>query len=80
MEGWWAEDGKYNVLPLDDRFSERLLGREEDIRERAKILHFLPWCSKDIPERSAPHTKNRSHSITVEVEIPVEKVQKAQYV
>jgi hypothetical protein len=36
---WWAEAGKYNVLPLDDRFSERLLGREEDIRERAKILY-----------------------------------------
>jgi arylsulfatase len=39
VEGWRAEAGKYNVLPLDDRFSERLLGREEDIRERAKILY-----------------------------------------
>jgi arylsulfatase len=26
---WWAEAGKYNVLPLDDRFQERLLGRGE---------------------------------------------------
>jgi hypothetical protein len=79
----WAEAGKYNVLPLDDsRFSERLLGREEDTsgKEPKSSTLSTPWCSKDIPERSAPHTKNRSHSITAEVEIPVEKVEKAQYV
>jgi hypothetical protein len=62
---WWAEAGKYNVLPLDDRFSERLLGREEDTsgKEPKSSTLSTPWCSKDIPERSAPHTKNRSHSM-----------------
>jgi arylsulfatase len=24
---WWAEAGRYNVLPLDDRLQERALGR-----------------------------------------------------
>jgi hypothetical protein len=66
VEGWRAEAGKYNVLPLDDdRFSEHLLGREEDTpgKEPKSYTLSTPWCSKDIPERSAPHTKNRSHSI-----------------
>lgn len=66
MEGWRAEAGKYNVLPLDDdRFSEHLLGREEDTpgKEPKSYTLSTPWCSKDIPERSAPHTKNRSHTV-----------------
>jgi hypothetical protein len=66
VEGWWAETGKYNVLPLDDsRFSERLLGREEDTSGKEPKSSTLSTMvqSKDIPERSAPHTKNRSHSI-----------------
>jgi arylsulfatase A-like enzyme len=25
VELWWAEAGKYNVLPLDDRLQERLI-------------------------------------------------------
>jgi arylsulfatase A-like enzyme len=66
VEMWWAEAGKYNVLPLDDRTHGRLLARE--INEK-KTYTFYPGTVR-VPQGSAPHTKNRSYSITAEVEIP----------
>jgi arylsulfatase len=69
VEAWWAEAGKYNVLPLDDRISERLLGREVVDEPKSYTLY---QGAVRIPEGSAPHTKNRSHIITAEVEIPNE--------
>jgi arylsulfatase A-like enzyme len=68
LEMWWAEAGKYNVLPLDDRFSARLTGREGLEKERTSYT-FYPGTVR-IPEGSAPHILNRSYSITAEVEIP----------
>ncbi|MCD1294193.1 sulfatase [Methanocella sp. CWC-04] len=67
VELWWAEAGKYNVLPLDDRFHERIQAREE-LEERTKFT-FYPGAVR-IPEGSAPNVKNRSHTITAYVEIP----------
>jgi arylsulfatase len=69
VEMWWAEAGKYNVLPLDDRLQERLAGRAITEKERTSYA-FYPGTVR-IPESIAPHVKNRSHSITAEVEIPV---------
>jgi arylsulfatase len=63
---WWAEAGKYNVLPLDDQTHELLLARE--INEKTSYT-FYPGTVR-VPQDSAPHTKNRSYSILAEVEIP----------
>ncbi|MDP8887428.1 MAG: arylsulfatase [Thermoproteota archaeon] len=68
VELWWAEAGKYNVLPLDDRFSERVVARNEIDKEK-KSYTFYPGTVR-VPENSAPHFKNRSYSINAEVEIP----------
>ena len=38
---WWAEAGRYNVLPLDDRFQERSLAREGLAADRTKFT-LLP--------------------------------------
>lgn len=65
---WWAEAGKYNVLPLDDRFQERLLGRGDLYSARTQLT-FYPGAVR-IPETNAPDTKNRSWTMTAEVEIP----------
>jgi len=65
---WWAEAGKYNVLPLDDRFNERLLGRG-DLFSHAQQVTFYPGAIR-IPETNAPDTKNRSWVMTAHVEIP----------
>ena len=37
---WWAEAGRYNVLPLDDRFQERSLARAV-ARVEADEVHLL---------------------------------------
>jgi arylsulfatase A-like enzyme len=68
VELWWAEAGKYNVLPLDDRFSERVVARAEIDKEK-KSYTFYPGTAR-VPEGSAPHFKNRSYTINAEVEIP----------
>jgi arylsulfatase len=65
---WWAEAGRYNVLPLDDRFQERLRGRAGLQAQRTDFI-FQPGTVR-VPEAEAPDTKNRSWSLTAEIEIP----------
>lgn len=65
---WWAEAGKYGVLPLDDRFMERALAREGLEQERPQQRYF-PGAVR-IQERVAPNTLNRSWTLSADVEIP----------
>lgn len=65
-----AEARKYNVLPLDDRILNRF-----DVSSRPSLAagrtHFTYYPDAvGIPEGSAPDLKNKSFSITAEVEIP----------
>lgn len=65
-----SEARKYNVLPLDDRVFERF-----DVQDRPSLASgrttFIYYSSGvSIPEGSAPNLKNRSFTITAEVEIP----------
>ncbi len=61
-------DKRYNVLPLDDRFNERLLGRG-DLYTTREHLTFHPGTVR-VPEANAPDTKNLSWSMTAHVDIP----------
>jgi arylsulfatase len=65
---WWAEAGRYNVLPLDDRFQERLLGRE-GLRTPKMSFTFGEGAVR-IPETVAPETLNRSWAVDARIEIP----------
>jgi len=65
VELWWAEAGKYNVLPLADQVPDML---PRSGTERTAYTYY-PGTAR-IPEGSAPHTLNRSFAITAEVEIP----------
>jgi arylsulfatase A-like enzyme len=67
---FWVEAAKYNVLPLDDRFIERADPslRPSLIEGRTKFTYF-PGLRR-VPESSSPNVKNKSHTITVDVEIP----------
>jgi arylsulfatase len=69
---FWIEATKYNVLPLDDRFIERAdpAMRPSLIEGRTKFTYF-PGVRR-VPESSSPNVKNKSHTITVDVEIPKE--------
>ena len=59
---WWAEAGKHNVLPLDDRILERFLVRPPNpvtSRER-----FVYYPGVYIPGEAMPNIKNVSYSVT----------------
>lgn len=65
---WWAEAGKYQVLPLDDRFYVRALGRE-GLYEESTTSTWWEGAVR-IQPFSAPQTLNRSWTLTATVEIP----------
>ncbi len=65
------EASKYNVFPLDDRKAERA---NADIAGRPAVVYgntqlFFPGMRR-IQENSVINTKNKSHSVTAELEIP----------
>ena len=65
-----ADAARYNVLPLDDRFAERL-----DVTLRPSFFYgrkhivFYPGMVR-LPEGSAPKTSSVSHTITVDAVVP----------
>ncbi len=68
---WLIEATKYNVLPMDDRTSERLepsmAGRPTLIRGNSQL--FFPGMGR-LSENSVVSIKNRSFSITAEIDVP----------
>jgi arylsulfatase len=65
------EASKYNVFPLDDRKAERA---NADLAGRPSVVHgntqlFFPGMRR-LQENSVINTKNKSHSVTAELEIP----------
>jgi arylsulfatase len=65
------EASKYNVFPLDDRKAERA---NPDIAGRPAVVHgktqlFFPGMRR-IQENAVINTKNKSHSVTAEIEVP----------
>jgi arylsulfatase len=68
---WLIEAVKYNVLPLDDRTAERLdpgmAGRPTLIRGDSQL--FFPGMGR-LSENSVVSIKNRSFSVTAEVDVP----------
>jgi arylsulfatase A-like enzyme len=65
------EAAKYNVFPLDDRKGERanpdLAGRPAVVRGNTQLL--FPGMRR-IQENTVIATKNKSHSVTAEIEVP----------
>jgi arylsulfatase A-like enzyme len=68
---WLIEATKYNVLPLDDRGAERLdptlAGRPTLIRGTSQL--FFPGMGR-LSENSVVNIKNKSFSVTADVEVP----------
>ena len=68
---WLIEATKYNVLPLDDRSAERLepesVGRPTLIRGNSQL--FFDGMGR-LSENSVVSIKNRSFSVTAELEVP----------
>jgi hypothetical protein len=68
---WLIEVSKYNVLPLDDRRVERfnpdIAGRPVLIQGNSQLLF---QGMGRLSENSVLNLKNKSHSVTAEVEVP----------
>jgi len=66
-----AEGERHQVFPLDDRVTERenseFAGRYDVYHGRMSVI-FGPNTGR-LTEEAAPNVKNRSHTITVEVEV-----------
>jgi arylsulfatase len=67
---WLIEATKYNVLPIDDRGAERLVA---ELAGRPTLIHgdsqqFFPGMGR-LSENSVVNIKNKSFSVTAEVEI-----------
>jgi arylsulfatase len=68
---WLIEATKYNVLPIDDRGAERL---NPELAGRPTLIHgdsqiFYPGMGR-LSENSVVNIKNKSFSVTADVEIP----------
>ncbi len=68
---WLIEAVKYNVVPMDDRTAERvnpeLAGRPTLIRTTSQL--FFPGMGR-LSENSVVSIKNKSFSVTAEVDVP----------
>jgi hypothetical protein len=68
---WLIEATKYNVLPMDDRTGERL---DPEMAGRPTLIHgtsqMLFGGMGRLSENSVLSIKNRSFSVTAEVEVP----------
>ncbi|WP_417505752.1 arylsulfatase [Microbacterium sp.] len=65
---WWAEAGKYQVLPLDDRFQARALDREALYAVNPKTTWYEGAVR--IQPFEAPPTLSRSWSMSAVIEVP----------
>ncbi len=66
IERWWAEAGRYNVLPLDDRMIELFVQRRPSAGGERREFRFLPGAPH-IDRFAVPDIRNRSHRIVARV-------------
>jgi arylsulfatase len=66
---WYAEAGKYNVLPIDSRGTQRIFEERPQIAvDRSRYVLFPG--TQSLPAIAAPKILNRHYSISAEVTIP----------
>ena len=65
---WWAEAERNDVLPLDNRPLEAIANPKPDPRRARRVHRYFPGGAP-VPESVAPKLCNRSHTISVLVDI-----------
>ncbi len=66
---WYVEAGKYNVLPIDSRGTQRIALERPKVAADLERYRLYPG-TQSIVAAAAPRTLNRPHSFTAEVVIP----------
>jgi arylsulfatase len=66
---WYVEAGKYDVLPIDSRGTQRFADERPAIAvDRTRYVYFPG--TESVPSSAGPRVLNRPHSIEADVEIP----------
>jgi arylsulfatase len=66
---WYVEAGKYNVLPIDSRGTQRFgVERPQIAADRQRYVYYPG--TQVVPTNAAPRVMNRPHSISVEALVP----------
>jgi len=66
---WYVEAGKYNVMPVDGRGTQRFAEERPQIAINRTSYTYYPG-TQSVPSNTAAKVLNRPHSITADVEIP----------
>jgi len=65
---WYVEAGKYNVMPVDGRGTQRFAEERPQIAVDRETYVYYP-NTQTIPTNSAADTRNRPHSFTADVDL-----------
>ena len=66
---WYVEAGKYDVLPIDSRGTQRLADERPVIAKDRTNYVYYPG-TQAVPPNCSPRILNRAHSLEADVEIP----------
>jgi arylsulfatase len=66
---WYAEAGKYEVLPIDSRGTARLAEQRPQIAPDRKKSIYYPGTQL-VPGNAAPRLLNAAHSVSVHAKVP----------
>jgi arylsulfatase len=66
---WYVEAGKYNVLPIDSRGTQRFAEERPQIAANRKRYFYYPG-TQVVPSNAAPRVLNCAHSISVDAVVP----------
>jgi arylsulfatase A-like enzyme len=66
---WYAEAGRYDVLPIDGRAMQRFAEERPQITPDRDVHVYWPG-TQPVPANSAARLVNRSFTITADVEVP----------
>ena len=66
---WYAEAGKYNVLPIDSRGTMRMVDERPQITVGRKRYTYYP-NTQVVPTNAAPRLLNTHHSVLVHAHVP----------
>jgi arylsulfatase len=75
---WYVEAGKYNVLPIDSRGTERFALERPQIAVNRQRYVYYPG-TQVVPTNAAPRLLNCAHSVSVDVTIPADGVEGALF-
>jgi arylsulfatase len=66
---WYAEAGKYNVMPIDSRGTARLAEQRPQIAPARKQVVFYPG-TQVVPQNALPSILNAQHAVSVHAHVP----------